>query len=271
LSAPLWLPVNFEETGYMPKADILLVGEITANAVEVYETAIALGLTPLVVLFEGQRADPAYPSLAIEELTENLRKVPAAVAGTRIYSDVKGERIDRQWRIRLERHVAEARNHGVSQWTTLVHPSAHISPSARLGRGVFIGPLATVASHADIGEFSRVGRSSSIGHHVTIGDYNHIGPAVIIPGNVTLGRGVTVGPGAAFLNGRRVGENALVGVGSVVTRHVRSGSQVMGNPARPWLSPLAWMRKQTSFGLKCLLRKLGLFDRARDFYRRSQS
>lgn len=265
------LLIIFEGLGSVAKPDVLLIGEIVANAVEVYETAVALGLTPLVVLLGGQKAWAEYPSLAIEELAEDWRGLPAAVAGTCVYSDLKRERIDRQWRIRLERHVAEAQNQGIVNWTTLVHPSAHVSPSALLGVGVFVGPLVTVASDAEIGEFTRIGRSSSIGHHVTVGSYNHIGPAVVIPGNVILGRGVTVGPAATFLNGKRIGENALVGVGSVVTRDVSSGSQVMGNPARSWLNPVAWTRKKTFAASKWLLRRIGLFDYARDVYRKSRS
>jgi maltose O-acetyltransferase len=85
---------------------------------------------------------------------------------------------------------------------------------------------------------------------VTIGDRTQIGPAVQIyaadhPRDakrrreglefgrpVRIGRDVWIGGGAIILPGVTIGDGATIGAGSVVTRHVKAGDQVAGNPAR---------------------------------------
>jgi maltose O-acetyltransferase len=49
---------------------------------------------------------------------------------------------------------------------------------------------------------------------------------------ITVGAKVWIGGGAIVLPGISIGDDAIVGAGSVVTRDVRPGATVMGNPAR---------------------------------------
>jgi maltose O-acetyltransferase len=49
---------------------------------------------------------------------------------------------------------------------------------------------------------------------------------------IQIGRNVWIGGGAIILPGLTVGDDAIIGAGSVVTRDVRAGSTVVGNPAR---------------------------------------
>ena len=46
-------------------------------------------------------------------------------------------------------------------------------------------------------------------------------------------RGASIGSRAVLLGGVTIGEQALVGAGAVVTRDVRAGETVVGNPAAP--------------------------------------
>jgi len=89
---------------------------------------------------------------------------------------------------------------------------------------------------------------------ITIGDRTQIGPAVQIyaadhPRDVgsrragvefgrpvEIGRDVWIGGNAVILPGISIGDGAIIGAGSVVTRDVRAGATVAGNPARA-LSP----------------------------------
>ncbi len=91
---------------------------------------------------------------------------------------------------------------------------------------------------------------------VAIGDRTQIGPAVQIyaadhPRDakrrreglefgrpVRIGRDVWIGGGAIILPGVTIGDGATIGAGSVVTRPVRAGDAVAGNPARS-MSPKA--------------------------------
>lgn len=49
---------------------------------------------------------------------------------------------------------------------------------------------------------------------------------------MTIGANVWIGAAALILPGVAVGDDAIVGAGTVVTRDVRSGATVVGNPAR---------------------------------------
>jgi maltose O-acetyltransferase len=50
---------------------------------------------------------------------------------------------------------------------------------------------------------------------------------------VRIGSDVWIGGGAIILPGVTVGDGAVIGAGSVVTRDVKAGQTVTGNPARP--------------------------------------
>jgi maltose O-acetyltransferase len=49
---------------------------------------------------------------------------------------------------------------------------------------------------------------------------------------IQIGRDVWIGGAAIILPGVSIGDGAVVGAGSVVTRNVRAGATVLGNPAR---------------------------------------
>ena len=49
---------------------------------------------------------------------------------------------------------------------------------------------------------------------------------------VVVGTDVWIGGGAIVLPGVTIGDGAIVGAGAVVTRDVRPGATVVGNPAR---------------------------------------
>ena len=49
---------------------------------------------------------------------------------------------------------------------------------------------------------------------------------------IHIGRNVWIGGGALILPGVTVGDDAIIGAGAVVTRNVRAGATLVGNPAR---------------------------------------
>lgn len=61
-----------------------------------------------------------------------------------------------------------------------IHPSAVVSPSARIGEGVHVGPLAVIESGAEIGARSIIGAQCYVGHGVRIGDDCRLFPQVSI-------------------------------------------------------------------------------------------
>lgn len=117
-------------------------------------------------------------------------------------------------------------------FATVVHPSAIVSPSAELGAGVFVGPLAVVHARARVGAHAILNTASVIEHDCMLGANVHVAPTAALGGNVRVGPDTLIGLGARALPGVRVGARSVVGAGSVVVGPVTDGVTVMGAPAR---------------------------------------
>ena len=118
------------------------------------------------------------------------------------------------------------------RFTSVVHPTAHISLSSAIGSGTIVCPGCVVASHTTIGDNVIFNRGVLIGHHVTIGGFTTVSPGANVAGNVDIGEGAYIGMGANILDGITVGRHAVVGAGSVVTKDVPDSVQVVGVPAK---------------------------------------
>lgn len=114
----------------------------------------------------------------------------------------------------------------------IVHPTAVVSPSAKLGQGAVIKDSVSVSSGAVIGENVYVNGISLIGHGAVIGPHSQISSHVVIAGNTTVGTGVYVGISACVRDHIEIGDHAVIAMGAVVMRSVRPHRTAMGNPAR---------------------------------------
>lgn len=116
---------------------------------------------------------------------------------------------------------------------TIVHPSAVVSATARLGNGIFVAPAAVVNAEAVLGDGVIINTSASVDHDCDIGAAAHIAPGVHLCGNVRVGRRSLIGAGATVIPGIRIGDDVVIGAGSTVIRDVADGARVVGSPARP--------------------------------------
>ena len=115
---------------------------------------------------------------------------------------------------------------------TIIHPTAWISPSARVGHGCFIGPRAMVNAHADIADGAIVNTGAIVEHHCRVGVCAHVAPGSVMGGGCAIGELALVGLGSRLLPKVRVGRGAIVGAGAVVLGDVPDVATVVGVPAR---------------------------------------
>ena len=115
---------------------------------------------------------------------------------------------------------------------SIIHPTANISKSAKIGYGTVIFPNVTIASNVKIGNHVIILSGTVINHDVQIGDYVCIASSVSISGRVKIGKMCYLGSNSSIREDVNIGDFSLIGMGSVVLRDVQSNNIVAGNPAK---------------------------------------
>jgi sugar O-acyltransferase (sialic acid O-acetyltransferase NeuD family) len=115
---------------------------------------------------------------------------------------------------------------------TVVHPSAVVSPRARLGPGTVVMALVAVNPDAEVGAGVILNTGCVVEHDCRVGRFAHLSPNVALGGGVEVGDRTHLGLGACVLPLVKVGADTRVGAGAVVTRDAPSGRTLVGVPAR---------------------------------------
>lgn len=117
-------------------------------------------------------------------------------------------------------------------WAAVVHPTAWVHPSARLGAGAFVAAGAVIQPDAVVGAHAIVNTGASVDHDSVIGDYAHVAPGASLAGGVTVGQGALVGIGACVNPGVSIGDWAVLGAGAAAVHDIAAGATAVGVPAR---------------------------------------
>jgi sugar O-acyltransferase (sialic acid O-acetyltransferase NeuD family) len=118
------------------------------------------------------------------------------------------------------------------KFARLIHPSARISPFAKIGYNVLIMAGVVITANSFIGNHVCILPNTVVHHDSNVGDYTLIGSNVTIAGNTEIGKYCYIGSGTSVINGITVGDNTLIGLGSNVIKSIKSNSKIVGNPAK---------------------------------------
>ena len=92
----------------------------------------------------------------------------------------------------------------------VIHPTAVIASSAKIGIGNYVGAHVVISSNATIGNNNIINIGTSIGHDSVIGTNCIINPGVRISGNCIIKNGTLIGANTVVFQGKTVGCECLI-------------------------------------------------------------
>lgn len=115
---------------------------------------------------------------------------------------------------------------------TLIHPSAVISRSVKIGRGSVVMAGAVINSDVQIGEGCIVNTASSVDHDCMVGDYVHIAVGAHLCGKVSVGNMTWIGAGTTVSNNIQITSGCMIGTGATVINDILKRGTYVGVPAK---------------------------------------
>jgi len=130
-----------------------------------------------------------------------------------------------------KRLVMELKKKG-AKFLTLIHPTALVTNTTKIGEGVIICPFVTVCDHAQLGDFVMMNIYSTCGHDGKVGKYCILSPYAILNGFVVLEDEVFLGTHSTIIPYKKVGYKSKISANSVVMRDVAANKIVFGVPGK---------------------------------------
>lgn len=118
-------------------------------------------------------------------------------------------------------------------YANLIHPTAIISKSAKLGMGLIIQAYCIVSTNVSVGNHVQLNPQCGIGHDSIINDFSSLYWNVNISGNVIIDEGCVLGTKTTVIQGLKVGAWSIVGASATIINDMPSGCTAVGTPAKP--------------------------------------
>jgi sugar O-acyltransferase (sialic acid O-acetyltransferase NeuD family) len=119
-----------------------------------------------------------------------------------------------------------------AQFITIIHPTAFVAPTARIGKGCILAPFSSVGSDAKVGNHVVMTWYASLAHDTITESFAVLSPYSTANGSAVLEEGVFLGTHAVVNPMIRIGAWSRIASGSIVYRAVGPHRLALGNPAK---------------------------------------
>ncbi len=131
---------------------------------------------------------------------------------------------------------AEARKRIMERESTrnfpvLIHPSAVVAKSAKIGKGSVIMAGAVINPGTVIGKGCIVNTCSSVDHDCVLGDFVHVSVGAHLSGTIKVGEETWIGAGVTVNNNVDICGGCMIGAGAVVVNSIDEAGTYIGIPA----------------------------------------
>ena len=114
----------------------------------------------------------------------------------------------------------------------VIHPSAIISKSVKMGSGNVIMAGVIISVGAQMENHCIINTGSQLEHYSKMGNYSSLSAGVITGGYVELKKLSAIALGVTVFDRVTIGENTVVGSGSLVTKDLPDNVLAYGTPAK---------------------------------------
>ena len=116
------------------------------------------------------------------------------------------------------------------QFFNLIHPTAVVSSSVSIGKGVVVCPFATLCPNTTVGDFALLNIYSSLGHDAVLGACSVMSPYSTLNGFAEVKENVFLGTHAVVVGGRVVGKGSRISAHATVFTDLKPGSTLLIKP-----------------------------------------
>lgn len=113
-----------------------------------------------------------------------------------------------------------------------IHPTALISPSAKIDSTAILSHNVSVGPNSIIGPHNMLNSRCIVGHDTEIGQGNVFSPQVVLSGNTSILNNNFFGTSSITIPGIKMGSNNIVAAGSVVSRNVKDFTMIATNKSK---------------------------------------
>ncbi|WP_375558879.1 acetyltransferase [Bernardetia sp. OM2101] len=115
---------------------------------------------------------------------------------------------------------------------SIVHPSAYIDSSAKIGKGVVILPHTTVDAGCKIGHGVLLNTAVCIAHDTEIKTCCFIAPSAALAGFIKVEKRCFLGINSTIIDNISICQDTQIGAGTVVTKSITEKGLYVGVPAK---------------------------------------